>query len=629
MSTRSARTRPSTAATDSNQAEHPLVTYLQELYERHVDCTAGEVASYIPELAGADASSFGIAIVTTDGRVYTVGKTDEEFSIQSISKPYAYALALQDNGLEGVLDKVGVVPTGNGTDRVSLFQESGRPFNPMINAGAIAATSLVRDEPGKPRVRRILDLMSRCAGRPLKINEEMVASERHSGIGNFAIDYMLRNSGIIGSVLEPVLECYSQQCSTMVTCRDLAVMAATLAGGGVCPTTQEHVVDPSIVSKVLAVMATCGMYDYASEWVARAGMPSKSGIGGGVIGVLPGQVGIAVYSPPLDTRGNSVRGVRVFHDLSEDFGLHLFEATRSGKSLVRRRYDASLVSSKRMRRSTETRALTEHGPRIVVFELQGELTMVSIERVIRDILALPPNTDWLIVDFKRITSADWPALDLWMSFWERNRQRFREVVITGLDADAGLKQYFAAALARKPAALLLEMEEADTALELCEDQLLYDIRVSAPGGIPVSLENFDLCEGLDDVSIEVLRSVLKTRRFKAGDPIVAIGDPADSLFFLASGQVSVTIDLAGGGTRRLTTCTPGMIFGEMAILERRPRSAVVRADTPVECWELMIADFEHLTGTHPDLKVKLLENFARSLSIRVRRLTDEVRTLSE
>jgi glutaminase len=173
------------------------------------------------------------------------------------------------------------------------------------------------------------------------------------------------------------------------------------------------------------------------------------------------------------------------------------------------------------------------------------------------------------------------------------------------------------------------MEEADTALELCEDQLLYDIRVSAPGGIPVSLENFDICEGLDDESISVLRNVLKTRRFKAGDSIVAIGDAADSMFFLASGQVSVTIDLAGGGTRRLTTCTPGMIFGEMAILERQPRSAVVRADTPVECWELPIADFEHLTSTHPNLKVKLLENFARSLSIRVRRLTDEVRTLSE
>jgi len=616
-------------ADDPSQTEHPLGTYLQELYARHVDCTAGEVASYIPELAKADPAAFGIAIATTDGRVYTVGDCDTPFSMQSISKPFSYALALQDNGLEGVLDKVGLVPTGNGTDRVSLFQESGRPFNPMINAGAIAATSLVRDEPGKPRVRRILDVMSRCAGRPLQIDEAMVASERHSGIGNFAIDYLLRNSGIVGSVLEPILECYSQQCSTLVTCRDLAVMAATLAGGGVCPTTHESVLDPQIVSNVLGVMATCGMYDYAGEWVARAGMPSKSGIGGGVIGVLPGQVGIAVFSPPLDTRGNSVRGVRVFHDLSEDFGLHLFQATRSGKSLLRRRYDASMVSSKRMRRSLETRALGEHGARIVVFELQGELTLFSIERVIRDILALPANSDWLVFDFKRVSTADWPALDLWMSFWERNRQRFREVILTGLDADAGLQQYFSAALARKPAALLLAMEEADTALELCEDQLLYDIRVSAPGGIPVSLENFDLCEGVDDISIGVLRSVLKTRRFKAGEAIITIGDPADSLFFLASGQVSVTIDLAGGGTRRLTTCTPGMIFGEMAILERRPRSAVVRADTPVECWELAIADFEHLTNTHPDLKVKLLENFARSLSVRVRRLTDEVRTLSE
>lgn len=629
MSEAAVRNRSAAPAEGTTEAEHPLVTYLQELYERHLDCTAGEVASYIPELARANAASFGIAIATTDGRVYTIGDADEEFSIQSISKPFTYALALADNGPEGVLSKVGVMPTGNGTDRVSLFQESGRPFNPMINAGALAATSLVRDEPGMPRSRRILDLLSRCAGRPLRIDEDMVASERHSGIGNFAIDYMLRNSGIIGSVLEPVLECYSQQCATMVTCKDLAVMAATLAAGGVCPTTQEKVIDAAVVSKVLAVMATCGMYDYASEWVARAGMPSKSGIGGGVIGVLPGQVGIAVYSPPLDTRGNSVRGVRVFHDLSEDFGLHLFEATRSGKSLVRRRYDASTVSSKRMRRSTEQKALVEHGHRIAVYELQGELTLFSIERVIRDILALPANTDWLIIDFKRITSADWPALDLWMSFWERTRQKFREVVITGLDADAGLKQYFSAALARKPAALLLEMEEADTALELCEDQLLYDIRVSAPGGIPVTLEQFDLCEGLDGESIDVLRSKLKTRRFKAGDAIVSIGDPADSLFFLASGQVSVTIDLAGGGTRRLTTCTPGMIFGEMAILERRPRSAVVRADTPVECWELAIADFEHLTNTHPDLKVKLLENFARSLSMRVRRLTDEVRTLSE
>jgi glutaminase len=618
-----------TAPVETAETEHPLATYLQELYARHVDCNAGEVASYIPELARAVAADFGIAIATTDGRVYTVGDCDKPFSIQSISKPFAYALALEDNGMEGVLEKVGLVPTGNGSDRVSLFQESGRPFNPMINAGAIAATSLVRDEAGKPRVRRILDLMSRCAGRPLQIDDSMVASERHSGIGNFAIDYMLRNSGIIGSVLEPVLECYSQQCSTLVTCRDLAVMAATLAAGGVCPTTHESVLEESIVSNVLGVMATCGMYDYAGEWVARAGMPSKSGIGGGVIGVLPGQVGIAVYSPPLDTRGNSVRGVRVFHDLSEDFGLHLFQATRSGKSLVRRRYDASTVSSKRMRRSTEAKALTEHGQRIVVFELQGELTLFSIERVIRDLLALPSSTDWLIIDFKRITTADWPALDLWMSFWERNRQRFREVIITGLDAEAGLQQYFSAALARKPAALLLAMEEADTALELCEDQLLYDIRVSAPGGIPVSLENFDLCEGLDEASIAVLRSVLKTRRFKSGESIVEIGDPADSLFFLASGQVSVTIDLAGGSTRRLTTCTPGMIFGEMAILERRPRSAVVRADTPVECWELAIADFEHLTSTHPDLKVKLLENFARSLSIRVRRLTDEVRTLSE
>lgn len=611
------------------QAEHPLGSYLHELYARHMGCTTGEVASYIPELGSADPSQFAIAIATTDGRVYSVGDAEQRFTIQSISKPFAYALALHDNGLDGVLDRVGVEPTGNGSDWVSLYQQGGRPFNPMINAGAITATSLVRDEPGKPRIQRILDLMSACAGRPLEIDEAVVASERETGLGNFAIDYMLRNSGIVGSSLEPILECYSRQCATLVTCRDLAVMAATLAAGGVCPTTNEQAMESSVAARVLSVMATCGMYDYAGEWITRVGMPSKSGIGGGIIGVLPGHVGIAVFSPPLDARGNSVRGVRVFHDLSEDFGLHLFQATRSGKSLVRRRYDVGAVSSKRMRRSAETRALARHGGRIVVFELQGELTLFSIERVLRDVLALPPEIEWVVFDFKRIFSADWPALDLWMSFWEKSRQRFREVIVTGLDTDAGLEQYFSAALARRPAALLLTMEETDAAVELCEDQLLHNLGVSAPGGVPVPLEEFDLVEGLDEGSIAVLRDVLKVRRFKPGDTIVSMGDPADSLFFLASGQVSVCIDLAGGASRRLTTCTPGMLFGEMAILERRPRSAVVRADTEAECWELAIDDFEHLTATHPDIKVKLLENFARSLSTRVRRLTDEVRTLSE
>lgn len=620
---------PSSDVIGSGGVEHPLATYLQELYARHVDCAAGEVAGHVPELAGADPAWFGIAMATIDGRVYTVGDTDRSFTVQSISKPFVYALALQDHGLDGVLSEVGVEPSEAKT-AAGIPRESERPFNPMVNAGAITCTSLVRSEPGAPRVERIVDLLSRCAGRSLVIDEAVAASERASELGNFAVDYMLRNAGIVGSALESVLECYARQCAILVTCRDLAVMAATLANGGVCPTTGVAAIDPRVVPKVLSVMATCGMYDYAGEWITRIGMPSKSGIGGGILGVLPGHVGISAFSPPLDARGNSVRGVRVFHDLSEDFGLHLFQATRSGKSVIRRRYDVASVSSKRHRRAAESDALAEHGGRIVIYELQGEITLFSIERIIRDILSLGTHVSWLVFDFKRTFSADWPALDLWMSFWERVRPRYREVVVTGLDEEAGLAAYFEAAQSRRPNALLLSMDETDAGVELCEDQLLYELGLTVTGdGMGVALEDFDLCAGLDADSIDILRGVLSERRFSPGDVIVEQGAAADSLYFLASGQVSVTIDLAGGTSRRLTTCTPGMLFGEMAILERQPRSAAVRADTTVECFELAIADFEHLTATHPDLKVKLLENFARSLSSRVRRLTDEVRVLSE
>jgi glutaminase len=601
---------------------HPLAQYLQTLHRKHADCREGELASYIPELTKADPNWFGIAVATVDGHLYEVGDTGQPFTIQSISKPFVYGLALQDLGHDAVLEKIGVEPTGDAFNSISLYRDSGRPFNPMINAGAIASTGLIAAESDANRIERIVTLCSKFAGRALSIDEDVYRSERDTGYRNFAIGFMLRNFGIFQSSPEPILDAYFRQCSMLVTCRDLAIMAATLANGGVCPLTQEQALHPRCVPRVLSVMATCGMYDYAGEWIYRIGMPSKSGVGGGIIGVLPGQMAIAVFSPPLDARGNSVRGIKVFNDLSDDFGLHLFQTARFTRYVVRRRYDGATVRSKRLRRSVETATLGREGDRVVVYELQGELTMSSVERVIRELLTTSARVQYLVIDFKRVFGAEDAALELWLAYLDGVRNRYREVILTQI-ADATLRER----LDRGDGFRCLD--ETDAALERCEELVLAEHLRDAGSGDAMRLEDFDFCAGLDAARIAVLGAALELHRYEPGETIIQRGDPANALFFLMSGHVSITIDLPGGGTHRLATCTPGMLFGEMAILENRPRSAAVRADDRVVCYALARDRFESLTATHPDLKVKLLENFARTLSARLRGMTDEVRALSD
>ncbi len=609
-------------------APHPLQTYLAELHAKHAGCTDGAVASYIPELTKADPSWFGIAVATVDGHVYEVGDTRQPFTIQSISKPFVYALALEDRGRDHVLSKIGVEPSGDAFNSISLYRDSGRPFNPMINAGAIASTGLVRADSGEERIGRILGLCSRSAGRVLTIDEAVYRSERNTGFRNFAIGYMLRNFGILDSSPEPVLDAYFRQCAILVSARDLAIMAATLANAGVCPVTGDAATDPAHVPQVLSVMATCGMYDYAGEWLYRIGMPSKSGVSGGIIGVLPGQMAVAVFSPPLDSRGNSVRGIRVFEDLSHAFRLHIFQSSRITRYIVRRHYDASVVSSKRLRRLADMRTLAELGHRIIVYELQGELTIFSVERVIRELLNLDPSVAYLVVDFKRVSSVDRPALQLWLEFLGGVGARFRAVVLSEFAHDPVLAEGLAAKPGAGAAPAYRLLTETDAALELCEDELLTEVTASSDGEESARLEQFEACSGLDAEQIRALRGVLRLERYDSGDAIVRRGDPATSLYFLMKGRVSVVMEMPNGGTRRLTTCVPGMLFGDMAIVERRPRSATVRADEPVECYSMSLESFDRLTTTHPELKVALLESFARSLSRRVRRLTNEVTALS-
>ncbi len=314
-------------------AAAPLREVLREIHGRHAANDAGKVADYIPELARADRNWFGIAIASSDGQVLEVGDSQQLFTIQSISKAFVYGLALEDHGLEHVLSKVGVEPTGEAFNAIVLDEASNRPFNPMVNAGAIATADLIEGKDYPERVGRMLAMFKRYCGREVYIDNSVFMSERMTGHRNRAIAHLMRNFGMVGERMEESLELYFQQCSILVNCRDLAVMGATLANGGVNPLTGERAIERKYVKYLLSIMHSCGMYDFAGEWAFRVGIPSKSGVGGGIVGAVPDQFGIGVYSPPLDAKGNSVRGIQVFQELSDRFGLHAFESGFDGPTL--------------------------------------------------------------------------------------------------------------------------------------------------------------------------------------------------------------------------------------------------------------------------------------------------------
>ena len=260
------------------------------------------------------------------GEVYSVGDWEVPFLIQSISKVFAYGMALEDWGKEQVLTKVDVEPTGDAYNSIiKLETQTKRPYNPMVNTGAIAITSLIQGNSAARRLNRILEMYRRYIGHRVFIDTPTLVSEQHNGDRNWAISYLLRNFNIISGDIKPTLELYLQQCSVMLDCRDLAMMGATLANNGVNPLTGERAINPEYVKDLVSVMYTCGMYDFAGEWVYKVGFPAKSGVSGGIIGVIPGKMGLAVFSPLLDRRGNSIRGIEVCKELSQYFRLHIFD----------------------------------------------------------------------------------------------------------------------------------------------------------------------------------------------------------------------------------------------------------------------------------------------------------------
>lgn len=352
---------------------------------------SGVVAQYIPELASADPERLGAAFAMVDGTTYGAGDIDTPFTIQSISKPFVYALALADRGFGSVLEKVGVEPSGEAFNEISLELDTGRPLNPMINAGAIVAHSLASPPGVGPamRTQRVLDGLSAFAGRRLTVDEAVYASEMSNAHRNLAIAHMLRSYGILTEDPRDVVDGYTRQCSVLVTARDLAMMAATLANHGLNPLSGERVVDELVVRQVLSVMSTCGMYDAAGDWATQVGIPAKSGVAGGLIGALPGQVGIGTFSPRLDAHGNSVRGVTLFERFSSDMGLHVMSVPPAARAVVRSHH---VVGS-------GTQAVR-------VLQMQGGIRFSGAEKVVREVVNAEPIERTVALDFSLVSSID-------------------------------------------------------------------------------------------------------------------------------------------------------------------------------------------------------------------------------
>jgi glutaminase len=313
---------------------HPVQALLSDLYEKHRLNTEGHVATYIPELSKVNPEGFGLCVVTANGQVFEAGDCDRPFTIQSISKPFTYGLAMDQFGAEKVLQHVGVEPSGDAFNSIELHGLTNRPFNPMINTGAITVTAMLHARHGDQTFDHVLDCFSTIAGRQLTMDEDVYESERRTGHRNRAIAHLLLNFGVVHDEAEAALDVYFKQCAIQVTARDLAMMGATLANMGCHPITGRSAFSINYVKDILSIMFTCGMYDYSGQWAYRVGVPAKSGVAGGVMAVVNRQLGVGTYSPRLDRFGNSVRGTEVCIDLASRLGLHVFDCVNVGSSFL-------------------------------------------------------------------------------------------------------------------------------------------------------------------------------------------------------------------------------------------------------------------------------------------------------
>lgn len=613
------KTGPDTGPHDTSIIQTPVLRFLNSCHGDFCTENSGALANYIPELSKADPASFGIGLSTIDGYVYEIGDTKVPFTIQSISKAFVFALALELLGSERVEAVIGVEPSGDAFNSIRLTADN-RPFNPMVNAGAIACTGLIYGEKGEGAFDCILESLSRFAGRDLDVDESVFQSERTTGDRNRAIAWLLRNYSIIGRQVDQVLDAYFRQCSVLVTARDLAVMAATLANRGINPLTGIQVVTPNAVARTLSVMTSSGMYDYAGEWTYRVGMPAKSGVGGGIIAALPSQLGLGTYSPLLDSHGNSVRGLKVCEALSSHFDLHVLIRGDDVRTCIIADYDIGVGASRRSRPPSEQHILQEHRSDIRVIELVGALTFASLDFVSRQV-GSNPDPKILVLDFHRVPGITKAAARLLAEVLRDLADDGRTAVISGIQRTSrtwtGISEWVDMSEPQLKVFSLL-----DEAIEWAEDQVIY--RYGAwQSNTHAALDEQGLLVGLTAEELAELSALTIKRTYQSGERIIAASEVASSIHFLQSGMVSVKLP---SGVR-LATLVQGMVFGEMALIEPK-RTADVWADTHVQSLELPLAKFSSFRESRPRVGELVMQNLAKLLSRRLIWANTKVEVLS-
>jgi glutaminase len=595
----------------------PVADYLEIVHRECRQIRDGEVATYIPELAKADPDWFGIVLATVDGHLYAIGDTEQPFTIQSVSKPFTYGAMLEAHGPVHVEEHVGVEPSGNAFNALLVDEVTQRPFNPMVNAGAIVTTGLALGYSDADRRDRLFSALGRFAGHELEMDDVVYQSERDTGHRNRALAHLMRSFDQLDDV-DRALDLYFQQCALLVTCRDLAIMAATLANAGVNPMTHERVLGERNVERVLSVMSSCGMYDYAGEWDYKVGLPAKSGVSGGLIAVLPGQLGIGVFSPPLDRRGNTTRGIAVCERLSNDLQLHSKRARPRAGTAVRRRFSGADVRSSRVRPTAEQELLAERGCAVAAYELQGDLLFSSTEPINRALGEHLESIEYVILDFRRVGAVDQPAVRLLRSIADEILRSGRALLFSYVDPnDASLAMLTSAPGARC-------FDATDAALEWCEEQLLAGM----PTVTTMSLRDQDLLQGLDEVELAAVERAVERRELVEGQLVIREGEAADAVYFLLEGSVSVRLRLDDSGrSRTIASFGPGVAFGEAALLDEQVRSADVQVEEPVIVAVLPVTTLGALAAEHTGLDTKLLTNVARVLAARLRAANGQIRAL--
>lgn len=603
-------THPNSPIRHSGYAtEPPLQRFLNECHEEFRSDNSGAVADYIPQLKEANPAHFGIGLVTIDGHVYEAGDSAVPFTIQSVSKAFVFALALELVGEERVSAAIGVEPSGDAFNSIRLTNDN-RPFNPMVNAGAIACSGLIHQVDGNAAFERVREKLSQFAGRELGVDDAVHASEAETGNRNRAIAWLLRNYSVVQGDVDAVLDTYFRQCAILVTARDLAAMAATLANRGVNPLTGVQVITPHVVARTLSVMTSSGMYDYAGEWIYRVGIPAKSGVGGGIAAALPSQLGLGTFSPLLDDHFNSVRELKMCEALSSRFDLHMLNRSADVRTCVIADYDILGISSRRGRQPHEQQILDERHGDIRVIELVGALNFAAIDYITRRLANEPPSAPLLILDFRRVPDLTAAGAQLLGSKLTALANAGVTAIVTGVEAASAILAAIRSRVGDPKK--LRHFAVLDDAIEWAEDQVIYRY-----GGFTVSKETAHLGEqallaDLEPEEIAALAELSTTRHYEIGQRIVAAGELANSLFFLQSGMVSVKLP---SGVR-LASLGPGMEFGEMAIIEPR-RSADVWADTEVKCLELPIEALADYRKLHPQISLKIMKNLSALLARRL------------